>query len=172
MKRRKIGVLACVTLLLVGAFAIFEYSKSRENGVKVMVSTPQLQSVEIGNYATLDEGQRVAIQELSRQIKLFPKTLHFRVFWETPPQLIDKETAEFFLSYNLKTQFLTWDVTYKPRTKLIWGYPFYRRDVYFAGRDGLYIYPRLTSQEIHRAADLKKTLFVIKARNLIDAGYQ
>ena len=38
-----------LVLLLIGAFAYIQYSKRHVNNVKVLVSTPQLQSVNIGN---------------------------------------------------------------------------------------------------------------------------
>lgn len=47
MKRQNIKLSVCA-LLLCSVFVYFEYSKSRVNGVTVLVSTPQLQSVRIG----------------------------------------------------------------------------------------------------------------------------
>ena len=172
MKRRKIAILFCVVLLLVGAFAAFEYSKSRGNVVKVLISTPQLQSVDIGDYPTLNDGQKLAIQELSRQLKIHPKTMNFKVMWATPPQKADKPTAAFFLSYALKTQILGWDFQYLSRPRLTWRYPFYRSAVIFGGRDGLYVDPKYTPQEIHRAAQSKSLLLgTMWNRNLYGAGY-
>ena len=118
MKRREIVVLSCVVFLFIGAFAAFEYSKSRGNVVKVLVSTPQLQSVEVGDYPTLNDGQKLAIQELSRQLKIHPKTSNFKVSWITPSKISDKSTVAFFLSCNMKSQLLSWNFSFPPGSSL------------------------------------------------------
>ena len=172
MKRRKIVVLSCVVFLFIGAFAAFEYSKSRGNVVKVLVSTPQLQSVEVGDYPTLNDGQKLAIQELSRQLKIHPKTSNFKVSWITPSKISDKSTVAFFLSNNMKSQLLSWNFSFPPGSSLTWRYPFYVKNITFGGRNSLYVDPVFSPLKIHRAARLKQApLGEMRDRGLYGTGY-
>ena len=69
--RRKIAIaLLCSVFLVV--FAKIEYSKSRANVVRVLVSTPQLQSLDIGFYENEKDGAKAAEAELRRQIASQP----------------------------------------------------------------------------------------------------
>ena len=81
--RRKIAIaLLCSVFLVV--FAKFEYSKSRANVVRVLVSTPQLQSVDIGFYENEKDAADAAEAELQRQIASHPKLNNFQVIWREP----------------------------------------------------------------------------------------
>lgn len=137
--------LFCV-LLCVAFFAAFEYSKPKANDVKVLVSTPQLQSVDIGSYDNLEDGQRATIQELSRQLKHHPKTREFEVHLKNPET--DKEFTLFYSNYRHLIDFSFtlrrlshWTVTTK--------FPFINHQIIFETNDRIHIALELSPSQLH-----------------------
>lgn len=162
MKRRKIAILSCVVLLLVGAFAAFEYSKSRRHVAKVLVSTPELQSVDIGSFTDRIEAKKIAIQELSRQIILHPKTSQYEAHY------LDESNLDFYYSrlvYNPAWQILVWKYREAPRARVpppYWSFvprfPFIAKITTFSRAYGDYDFGNqkdavVNDDDIHRAAE-------------------
>jgi hypothetical protein len=63
MKKRTKIVLLCAAIVLLAVTAKIEYSKSRANVIKVLVSTPQLHSVDIGDYVNKQAGWDAMMSE-------------------------------------------------------------------------------------------------------------
>lgn len=82
-KRTKVVMLLAAIVLCI-AWTKFEYSKPHGNVVTVLVSTPQLQSVDIGDYENAEDGANAAEAELQRQIASHPKLNNFQVIWREP----------------------------------------------------------------------------------------
>lgn len=160
MKRREIVVLSCVVFFFIGAFAAFEYSKSRRHVAKVLVSTPQLQSVEIGRFSSEQEGNKQAIEEISQQIELHPKTAQYEAHY------LNNGNLDFYhtkIVYNRAEKKLLWIPKEAPRTMLPppqWSFvprfPFFRRFAVTSRPYSTYIFderrPVVNDADIHHAA--------------------
>ena len=153
-KSRALRFVVAIALLCVAVFTYIEYSKHKPNAITVLVSTPQLQSVEIDSYSNLEDGQRAAIQELSRQLKAHPKTRDFSLSWNiaNSNKICEMEYANGWL---LKSHVYTVSVgpwRFIPRPPFVG-----RQTVWDNGETSLIWWPRLSPQEIHKSGQQNKT---------------
>lgn len=144
-----VAVLLCVVVL-----AYIEYSKRNVNRVRVLVSTPQMQSIDIGSYDNLEDGQRAAMQQLDRQMKGLPQTLEYQAHWQN--QKIDKD---FYLEYKCQSHQLELHVYTRSHLMFIprFPFPFVRRSIVMNDDTGLDFFPKLSAREMHNATRENKT---------------
>ncbi len=166
-KPRVVRFALIAALLCVAFFAYIEYSKRNAKRVKVLVSTPQLQSVDIGSYSDAVEARDPAIQELSRQIMAHPKTAVYKIYYE------ENNSYNFdsrFIYDRLKRTFVYRHVQKSqdsppvaPSSRWIWTsqFPFIIKQTYpLADADYAYDFDladisHVTDQAIHSAAKHK-----------------
>ena len=143
-------------IVLVAVVARFEYSKSRANVVRVLVNTPELQSVDIGSYNNLEDGQRAAIQHLSRQAKIHLSTMQFFVYFKNKkPQKAGEENVRLRwlrADETLLQDFLYYDTIWRFGT-----FPFWRMQEFTHNNRG-HLFNHAKDKNIHEASQRHMTI--------------
>ena len=153
-KNKVVMLLAAIVLVVV--VARFEYSKSRANVVRVLIDTPQLQSVDIGSYNNLENGQRAAIKELSRQAKLHPNVAQFFVYLRNEkPQKVGEEIVRLWwlrADEALLQDFLYYDTVWHFDT-----FSFWQAQEFAHNNSGL-LFNHAKDKNIHEASQRHMTI--------------